>query len=156
MAIGKKDDQPELLFVNRALLNELLRSKVSFKFLKVVKAQTNDSEKINELLAEITQVVQRLIEKKQDLLVIIAKRAGLNLDDKLGESISVSTVYNITNKVSQCFDSGGYWYLFKDICQAARQSCKTVKCTPQENFSLIASCQCEEGKCLSGSRCVNK
>ncbi|MFH1183151.1 MAG: pilin [Candidatus Moraniibacteriota bacterium] len=157
MAIGKKDDQPELLYVDRTLINELLRSnKTTYSFLSIASAQSGDSEEINKLLSEITQVIQRLIEKHQELLVIIAERAGLDLGTNPIGNIPVSAIYNITNKVSQCFDSGGYWFLFNDICQATEQGCNATKCTPQDNFSLTASCQCPEGKCLSGSRCVEK
>jgi hypothetical protein len=124
--------------------------------LGIANAQGDDSEQINNLLSEITQVVQRLIEKQQELLVIIAERTGYTSGTNPLGNVPVSAVYNITNNVSQCFNSGGYWYLFDDICQAAGQSCNATKCTSQENFSLTASCQCPEGKCLSGSRCVQK
>ena len=156
MAIGKKDNQPELLYVDRTLINNLLRSnKTTFSLVSSAAAQDGDSEEINKLLSEITQIVQRLIEKQQELLVIIAKRSSLDPKNPIG-NVPVSTIYNITDRVNQCFESGGYWFLFKDICQASEQNCSSVKCTPQENYNPTASCQCPEGKCLSGNKCVDK
>lgn len=155
MAIGKKNNQPELLYVDRSLINQLLKSTGQL-LISSVYAQTAGNNQINELLAEITQVVQRLIEKNQELLVIITQRTNIGSGENSLGNVPVSTIHNITNKVSQCFNSGGYWFMFSDTCKAAEQNCNPVKCSVQSDFSLTAGCQCPEDKCLSGSNCVDK
>lgn len=155
MAVGKKNNQPELLYVDRSLINQLLKS-TSQLLIKRVYAQTVSDNEINEILAEITQLVERLIEKNQELLLIIAERTNINSGTNPLGNVSVSTIHNITSKVSQCFNSGGYWFMFKDSCKAAEQSCNPVKCSVQSDFAYTAGCQCPEDKCLKESSCVDK
>ena len=85
MAIGKNQDQPELLFVDKTLINELLKSSKTSSIVNIAKAESiMSASDIETLLSELTQIINKLIENNQELLAIIAKKTKLDPANPLG------------------------------------------------------------------------
>jgi hypothetical protein len=146
MAVGKKNSQPELLYVDRSTINAILQSKKTSLLINEAAADTNVDAAIKELVNEISQIVARIIASKHDLFVVVTGKP---------EAGSVTAVLGAVSKVEQCVSTNGTWFSFPNICTAEQQSCDTVKCTPSGS-NLVASCKCPDSKCLSGGQCVNK
>ena len=147
MAVGKKNGQPQLLYVDRSTINSVLQDKQTSWLLNEAKAaDPNVEAALQELVNEISQIIARIIASNHQLFVMITGRP---------EAETVSAVLGAVSKVEQCISTEGVWYGFSDICTAQQQTCNAAKCTPSGD-NLVASCKCPETKCLSGGQCVNK
>jgi len=147
MAVGKKNGQPQLLYVDRATINSVLRDNQTGWLLNEAKAaDPNVDAAIQELVNEISQIIARIIASNHQLFVIITGKP---------EAETVSAVLGAVSKVEQCLSTEGIWYAFPDICTAQQQECNAAKCTPSGS-NLVASCKCPDGKCLSSGQCVAK
>lgn len=147
MAVGKKNNQPELLFVDRATINRILsESQSSLLLNKAQAADTNSSTTIEELISQISQIVAKIIASNHDLFVIISGKP---------DNATSTTILNVIGKVDQCIETGGSWYRFSSICVAEQETCNATKCTPAGD-NLVASCKCPSDKCLSNGQCISK
>ncbi|MBM3255931.1 MAG: hypothetical protein FJZ04_00455 [Candidatus Moranbacteria bacterium] len=157
--IGKRNEEPELLYINRSAIIDSLKS--SFKpenLLGVSSAYAagNNSAEIEKFFSELAQLVNRLLENNIEIITIITDRPNINLKDNPAGNIPVSAILDIVQDINQCFTSGGVWFRFNDICGAEQEKCESVKCTSEKSRALITACNCPEGKCLQGSQCVQK
>jgi|GEM_PF-1931356 len=152
MAVGKKNGNPELLYVDRATINSILQSKKTGWLINQAEAantNVNSAEMdaaMKELVTEISQITARIIASKHDLFVVITGRP---------ESATISAVMGAVSQAEQCVSTGGSWYSFPDICSAEQQACNPTQCTPTGG-NQVASCKCPDNKCLSGGRCADK
>jgi len=146
MAVGKKNGQPELLYVDQSAINSILQDKVGLLVSPAYAADPGVDAAIQELVSEISQITARIIASKHDIFVVITGRP---------EAGTVNSVLEAIGKVEQCVASDGTWYGFPDICTAQQQACDAVKCTPSGG-NLVASCKCPADKCLSGGQCIGK
>lgn len=149
MAVGEKDDQPQLLYIDRSMINSILSDKQT-GLLKINEANASESQDIDDVLqqlvTEISLVTAKIIASNHDLFVVYTGKPN---------KITVSAILDEVNDVNQCIDSGGDWYGFSDLCTSQKQSCSAVKCTPTGD-NLVASCKCPDNHCLENGHCVKK
>lgn len=149
MSVGKTNGQPQLLYIDRTMINAILNDAKTGFVVNTANAQLTSSEidsSIQELINEISQITAKIIASNHDLFVVVTGKP---------DGAAVSSILGIVSKVNQCFDSQGTWYAFPDICTAQKESCNPTQCTPSGN-DLVASCKCPSDKCLNGGQCVKK
>jgi len=146
-AVGKDSNkQPELLYIDTPLINNLFQNKSSLLLLKEANAAESNNPSAAQL-AQLSQVIAKIIEKNLDLFFIITDRP---------KDVSAGSLIKAIDKINQCIGSGGSWYRFTEICRAEQESCSATKCTPAGSSNPISGCKCPDGYCLSGKSCVVK
>jgi len=147
MAVGKKNDQLELLFIDRATINQILANKDLAPLLnEALAAETNNNAAIQEIISQISQVVAKIIANNHELFVIISGRP---------DSSTTNIISSTVSKIEQCVGTSGTWYRFPDVCTSNQETCDATKCTPSGN-NLVDGCKCPSDKCLNGGQCVKK
>ena len=147
MAVGKKNDQLELLFIDRAAINQILADKDLEPFLnKAQAAEAKNNAAVQEIISQISQVVARIIANNHDLFIIISGKP---------DSTTTNIISNTVSKIEQCVGTDGTWYRFSDVCTANQETCNATKCTPSGD-NLVDGCKCLSSKCLGGGQCVKR
>jgi len=165
--LGKdKEKQTELLYLDRETINRVLgviNGKTTFVFNEANAKETGtasdsnsnkndntaDDKNTNEILAEMSQIVTRIIDKRQNLIMVIAERPK-------GNNLGVNRMLEAVGNINQCLESKGSWYRFSEICKAEQENCSARKCVPSGNFNPVTACECLENSCLSNGVCVPK
>jgi len=149
------NNQPDLLYVNGSLINNLLQpeKKTSLLFSEAEASET-DGSPATEKLAELSQIIALVIEKNQSLVAVVTDKPGVGVYDN--RRISISDISKAVGNINQCIKSSGVWYRFSEICQAEQENCSATKCTISGNFNPVSQCKCPEDKCLNKGQCVKR
>ena len=178
VAIGKKDGQTEILFVDRSFIQRAFKNDPKVGFLSVQEAEAastfsnassssngtgdvsgggsnsgvDDSQKI---ISEVAQIMAQLVKKGREVSVVVVNRSDFNVN-AYGE-IPVNKLVNVAEDFGSCVSSGGLWSRFSNECYFELGECDIKeKCDPAKAGNVpVEGCQCPANKCRVGNSCVD-
>ncbi len=161
IGVAKKENNPEIIYLDNNLIQTLMKSKVSLNELDKLFAppealaaggMTDQGEKI---MASVYQIVDQIQKKGNEVIVFVSKKSKETVSGTESK-VSVGDFLKDFNDTATCLMSGGEWYKFSNPCALEKKKCDGIKCSESSGSSNVFGCNCPDDKCLDGATCVSK
>lgn len=161
IGLAKKENDPEIIYLDNGLIQTLLKSKVSLDERKsifgapTVLAAGGMTDQGEKIMASVYQIVSQIQKKGNEVIVFVSKKSKENVSGTESK-VSVGDFLKDFNDTATCLMSGGEWYKFSNPCALEKKKCDGISCSESSGSSTVFGCSCPSDKCLSGSTCVSK